>query len=95
MGMPFPLALSRQAGRVADLVPWAWGLNGCGSVISSMVATLLAIHFGFGAVIMVAPTLYLLVAVSFPGAGKGERLAQGWSTAGVKVFPLRGFAVPE
>jgi hypothetical protein len=37
--------------------------------------SLLAIHFGFGAVIMVALSLYLLVAVSFPGAGKGERSA--------------------
>ncbi len=76
MGMPFPLALSRLAGRAAHLVPWAWGINGCGSVISSMMATLLAIHFGFGVVIVVALSLYLLVAMSFPGPGKGGRPAE-------------------
>lgn len=73
MGMPFPLALSRLANQAVELVPWAWGINGCGSVISSMVATLLAIHFGFSVVIVVAVLLYLVVACTFPGAGKVVR----------------------
>ncbi|MDK9705636.1 MAG: hypothetical protein OEL83_01180 [Desulforhopalus sp.] len=68
MGMPFPLALSYLSSRAAYLVPWAWGINGCGSVISSMLATILAIHFGFNAVLVVAMLLYLVVAWCFPVA---------------------------
>jgi hypothetical protein len=34
MGMPFPLGLIRVADRAPDLVPWAWGINGCASVLA-------------------------------------------------------------
>ena len=63
-----PLAISHLAGRAGHLVPWAWGINGCGSVISSMLATLLAIHFGFNVVLVTAMLLYLAVAWCFPVA---------------------------
>jgi hypothetical protein len=59
MGMPFPLGLATLAAGAPRLVPWAWGINGCASLISAVLATLLAIHFGFTAVIMVAVLLYL------------------------------------
>lgn len=58
MGMPFPLGLSLLAERMQHLVPWAWGINGCASVLSAILATLLAIHFGFTVVIAVAMVLY-------------------------------------
>lgn len=70
MGMPFPLALSRLSDEAGELVPWAWGINGCGSVISSMLATLLAIHFGFNTVLAVAMLLYVAVACCFPTIGR-------------------------
>jgi len=65
MGMPFPLAL-----RELDepLVPWAWGINGCASVISPALATLLAIDLGFTFVLWCALALYLAVPVWFPRA---------------------------
>jgi hypothetical protein len=50
MGMPFPLGLARAARESEDLLPWAWGINGCASVVASILATLLAIHFGFAVV---------------------------------------------
>lgn len=77
MGMPFPLALSHLAGRAAHLVPWAWGINGCGSVISSMLATLLAIHFGFNVVLVTAMLFYLAVAWCFPVASPPCNEASG------------------
>jgi SAM-dependent methyltransferase len=67
MGMPFPLALSSVAIHAPALVPWAWGVNGCASVLSAVLATLLAIHFGFTAVLLMALALYGLVALVFPG----------------------------
>jgi len=64
MGMPFPLGLSRLAETNADLVPWVWGVNGCASVLSAIVATIIAIHFGFTIVVLLALALYTLAAVS-------------------------------
>ncbi|EKD39693.1 MAG: hypothetical protein ACD_75C00320G0002 [uncultured bacterium] len=66
MGMPFPLALASLATHAAGLMPWAWGINGCGSVISSMLATFLAIHCGFKGVIVAAVLLYAAIAFCFP-----------------------------
>ena len=62
MGMPFPLGLRRLAEEAPDFVPWAWGINGFASVVSAVLATLLAIHFGFTAVIALALLLYVAAA---------------------------------
>jgi SAM-dependent methyltransferase len=74
MGMPFPLGLSRVSDRLPDLVPWAWGINGCASVLSAVLATILAIHFGFTAVVAIAVALYVAAAAAFraPLAGPGR-----------------------
>jgi hypothetical protein len=66
MGMPFPLGLGRLADHAPDLIPWAWAINGCASVISAVLATLLAIHFGFSTVIAAALALYALTLWVFP-----------------------------
>ncbi|MFQ5565824.1 MAG: hypothetical protein ACE5EU_05620 [Paracoccaceae bacterium] len=72
MGMPFPLGLARAARADPDLVPWAWGLNGCASVVSAAAATLVAMHFGFSAAVVAAVGLYLLAALTLrPGATPG------------------------
>ncbi|MCK5535302.1 MAG: hypothetical protein KAI79_00670, partial [Bacteroidales bacterium] len=60
MGMPFPLALSSIDSSNSTYIPWAWGVNGCASVISAVLASLLAIHLGFTWVILFALALYLL-----------------------------------
>ncbi|RWO18855.1 hypothetical protein, partial [Mesorhizobium sp.] len=41
-------------------IPWAWGINGCASVLSAILATLLAMHVGFSGVVMIAVVLYLV-----------------------------------
>ena len=63
MGMPFPLAL-RELDEA--LVPWAWGINGCASVVSAALATLLAVDFGFSTVLWLAAALYLVLPLAFP-----------------------------
>jgi hypothetical protein len=60
MGMPFPLGLDVVASRAPAWIPWAWGVNGCASVVSAILAMLLAIHLGFAVVIFLAVALYLL-----------------------------------
>jgi hypothetical protein len=40
------------------LVPWAWGINGCASVVAAVMASLLAMHIGFTALLALALGLY-------------------------------------
>ena len=66
MGMPFPLALTSLRTAAGTLIPLAWAVNGCASVLSAVLATLLAIHFGFTLVVLLALLLYILAALEFP-----------------------------
>ncbi|GAB3102416.1 spermidine synthase [Lysobacter terrae] len=66
MGMPFALGLSRLARTAPAFVPWAWGLNGCASVIAAMLAVLLAMAFGLRATLVIAAALYLFAAWVWP-----------------------------
>ena len=66
MGMPFPLGLRRVADRAPAFIPWAWGINGFASVMSAVLATLLAIEFGFTAVILLALLLYAAAGIIRP-----------------------------
>ena len=62
MGLPFPLGLAGVARHLPEMVPWAWGINGCTSVLSAILATILAIHYGFTLVVGLAVGLYVLAA---------------------------------
>ncbi len=62
MGMPFPIGLQRLSRSAPGFVPWAWGINGFASVVSAVLATLLAIEFGFNVVIVIALVFYALAA---------------------------------
>lgn len=67
MGMPFPLGLKQLAETAPSFIPWAWGINACVSVVAAVLATLLAMHLGFSAVVALAVVAYALSAVAFPG----------------------------
>ena len=66
MGMPFPLALDRLSLDRQDLIPWAWGINGCASVFGAMLTALGSMHFGFTAVMIGALAVYATLALCFP-----------------------------
>ena len=63
MGMPFPAGLSRLRDIAPDFIPWAWGINGYASVLSAVLAALLAIEVGFSGVLLLALALYAAAAV--------------------------------
>ena len=65
MGMPFPLGLARLAVDAESLIPWAWAINACASVVAAILATVLAIHIGFAAVIVLAVVLYAIAFVAW------------------------------
>ncbi|HEX7671678.1 MAG TPA: hypothetical protein VF395_18925, partial [Polyangiaceae bacterium] len=80
LGIFFPLGIRRAESIHPDLVPWAWGINGCASVISSILAVLLAMGFGFGIVWLVALATYVagvgaLLAFTRPAAAPEETAA--------------------
>jgi hypothetical protein len=60
MGLPFPAGLSMLRAKAPELVPWAWGINGCVSVIASILTALVALEWGFGAVHGLAAVVYLM-----------------------------------
>jgi hypothetical protein len=66
MGMPFPLGLAGTRHNNPQLMPWAWGINGCASVLSAILAILLAIEIGFSGVMLRATLLYSLAWFSQP-----------------------------
>jgi SAM-dependent methyltransferase len=67
MGLPFPLGLVCVSRQVPAMVPWAWGINGCTSVLSAILAIVLAMHYGFTVVVGLALVLYGLAALALYG----------------------------
>ena len=61
MGFPMPVAMT-TLGRLGKdhMFVWAWGVNGCFSVIGAAAAPVIATNFGLAAVIEVAGLAYLL-----------------------------------
>ena len=70
MGMPFPLGLAGTRLNNPQLLPWAWGINGCASVLSAILAILLAIEIGFSGVMLSAVMLYALAWLTQPEIGQ-------------------------
>jgi len=60
MGLPFPLGISVLGSTAPRLVPWAWAVNGCFSVLAPILATMLALSAGFRFVLIAGAVMYLL-----------------------------------
>ena len=58
MGFPFPFGLTMVSQQNENEVPWAWGINGCVSVISTALATVIAVELGFIWVMIFAALAY-------------------------------------
>jgi hypothetical protein len=62
MGMPFPLGLKLVAMEEGATVEWAWAMNAAASVLGSVAAMVIAIHFGLTFTLACAALAYLLAA---------------------------------
>jgi hypothetical protein len=60
MGMLLPTGIRLITGRHAEIVPWAWGLNGAASVFGSVLAMVLSVHQGFTHTLLAGGAMYLL-----------------------------------
>jgi hypothetical protein len=64
IGMPFPLGLRYLHKNHPEHIPWAWGINGCFSVIGPVLATIVAVQFGFQMVFILTAAAYFLALAS-------------------------------
>jgi len=62
LGWMFPAGFQMMGKRAEPLVPWAWGVNGFASVTAAPLAVIIAMGFGFHAVMLSALTCYLVAA---------------------------------
>ncbi len=78
MGFPMPTAMT-LLGRLGKdhMFLWAWGINGCFSVIGAALVPIVATSFGLPAVVLVGAFAYLIALPAFfsvimplPGAGR-------------------------
>jgi hypothetical protein len=60
MGVPFPVGIHFTGQRDPSLLPWVWGVNGCFSVLASILSVIIAMTFGFTAVLQCAALCYLI-----------------------------------
>ncbi len=67
MGIPFPLGIRWLSSFSPSLIPWAWCINGCSSVLSSILAVMIALGGGFTLVLSLAACSYGMATISLLG----------------------------
>jgi hypothetical protein len=78
MGFPMPTAMT-TLGRLGKdhMFLWAWGINGCFSVIGAALVPIVATTFGLSVVLAISGAAYLLALPSFYAVHKQKRLSVG------------------
>jgi hypothetical protein len=64
MGIPFPTGLKILGEKNESLIPWAWAINGCLSVLTPILTVMLAMTMGFKAVLWLGAFAYLMAFIS-------------------------------
>ena len=67
MGTLFPRGIAHLKANAPGWIPWAWGINGAASVISSVASAVLALTFGFTWVIVCGAVCYGVCALLVSG----------------------------
>ncbi|MCU0596645.1 MAG: SAM-dependent methyltransferase [Desulfobacterota bacterium] len=65
LGWPFPIGLRETSARFSALVPWAWGVNACASVIGAVLGKMISMSVGLRMTMVVAALLYVFAAPLF------------------------------
>ncbi len=60
LGMFFPTGIKILSDDHSRFVPWAWGINGCASVIGTVLSIIIAMTYGFRAVTILAVIIYIV-----------------------------------
>jgi hypothetical protein len=65
MGLPFAGGLRLIASYDTAIIPWAWAINGCFSVISAVLAVIVALSWGFAVVLWLGALAYGIAFFAF------------------------------
>ena len=69
MGMPFPtglMLLDQNSSSRDGMCEWAWAMNASASVLGSVLAMVIAIHFGLGVTLICGASAYALATLVAP-----------------------------
>ncbi len=64
MGIPFPAGMKLLGQKNEALIPWAWAVNGCLSVLAPVLTIMLAMTAGFKFVLYLGALAYMVAFVS-------------------------------
>ncbi|MBI4682843.1 MAG: hypothetical protein HY757_07055 [Nitrospirae bacterium] len=64
MGIPFPAGIKILGRKKDGLIPWAWAINACMSVLAPILTIMLALVTGFKAVLWVGALAYFLAFIA-------------------------------
>ena len=76
MGMPMPTGIRILSEHAAEIIPWAWGVNGAASVMGTVAALVIAILSGFNQALAAGSALYLIAMVCVRASVKGVAVVE-------------------
>jgi hypothetical protein len=65
MGLPFPLGIDWLQTKSSIAVPLAWAVNGCASVIASVLAAMIFLSYGYQVVLLLGACAYACAALLY------------------------------
>ncbi len=77
LGIPFPTGLRALGDADPSLIPWAWVINGCFSVLAPILAVMLATAEGFTCVLLLGAAAYLLAFINLKAVMRDLRAESG------------------
>jgi spermine/spermidine synthase len=99
MGMPFPTLLAKAGVDSPPLVPWAWGVNACATVVGSVLATIANMALGFNLTWLLAMCTYAIVVAVIALTRWLPEMSQSpeWSRSSeeIPVLVRSSFASPQ
>jgi len=70
MGIPFPTGMKILGEKSQPLIPWAWAINGCLSVLAPILTIMIALITGFQVILWLSALAYLLAFFSLKNLGR-------------------------
>jgi hypothetical protein len=67
LGIPFSYGIQLLNKVNPSIIPWAWAVNGCMTVVGSILAVILSMNFGFNAVLLLSLLVYFISFLAITG----------------------------
>lgn len=75
LGVPFSFGVRTLNAVNAKLIPWAWAINACCTVIGSILTVIISMNFGFYVVLVLAAVIYIVAFAALHGLLPGKSAA--------------------